>query len=168
MYGIKLNKDNNVDDRLEKKLYEHESKLVKVETILERVAINQDKMAEAVAQISTSIIKQELILEKLSHLETNAKGSFERVHNRIDKVCTDILEMSVKLEHSESAIYDIKSNVVRLERKDEEHDDKFVELELFTLIKKYPVVTILIGLGIFSLTFDPISESLASVLSLFM
>ena len=76
--------------------------------------------------------------------------------------------MSVKLEHSESAIYDIKSNVVRLERKDEEHDDKFVELELFTLIKKYPVVTILIGLGIFSLTFDPIRESLASVLSLFM
>lgn len=157
-----------MNDLLEQKLYEHESKLVKVETILERVAINQDKMAEAMTQISASVIKQELILEKLSNLEANAKGSFERVHSRIDKVCTDIREMSVKLEHSESTVCDIKSNIVRLERKDEEHDDKFDDLELFTLIKKYPVLTILIGLGIFSLTFDPIRESLASVLSLFM
>ena len=157
-----------MNDLLEQKLYEHESKLVKVETILERVAINQDKMAEAMTQISASVIKQELILEKLSNLEANAKGSFERVHNRIDVVCKDLRELYTKMEHSDSAICDIKSNIVRLEKKDEEHDDKFVDLELFTLIKRYPVLTVLIGLGIFSLTFDPIRESLANVLSLFM
>ena len=150
------------------KLYDHESKLAKVETILERVALNQDRMAEAVGQISSSIVKQELILEKLSFLETNSKGSFERVHTRIDTVCTDIRELFNKMEHSDSSICDIKSNLVRLEKKDEEYDDKFVDLELFTLIKKYPVITILVGLGVFSLTFEPIRESLAGVLGIFM
>lgn len=155
-------------NNIEQKLYEHESKLVKVETILERVAVNQDKMAEAMTQISASVIKQELILEKLSNLEANSKGSFERVHSRIDRVCLDIRELFTKIEHSDSSICDIKSNIIRLEKKDEEHDDKFTDLELFTLIKKYPVITILIGLGVFSLTFDPIRESLSTVLSLFM
>lgn len=155
-------------DNIEQKLYEHESKLVKVETILERVAVNQDKMAEAVAQISTSIIKQELILEKLSHLETNSKGSFERVHSRIDRLDNENKYLSAKIEHSDATLLDIKGNINRLEDKDEEHDTKMAELEIFAVIKKYPLVTVLLGLGLYSLTFEPIRESVMDIIGLFL
>lgn len=71
---------------------EHESKLVRVEVILERVATNQDRMAEALTSISDSIVKQELLLEKLTHLEEDTKGSIGRVHKRIDSVAVDSKE----------------------------------------------------------------------------
>lgn len=147
-------------EHIELKLYEHESKLVKVETILERVAINQDKMAEAVAQISNSILKQELILEKLSHLETNSKGSFERVHARIDKVCTQVHESSTKTEHIEYDINDLK-DITKV------HDESLESLEIFMMIKKYPVVSGLVALGAYSLTFEPIRNTVSSLLGLF-
>lgn len=147
-------------EHIELKLYEHESKLVKVETILERVAINQDKMAEAVAQISNSILKQELILEKLSHLETNAKGSFERVHSRIDKVCAQVHETNVKVEHMECDIVDVK-DITKV------HDDSLESLEVFMMIKKYPIISALVALGAYSLTFEPIRNSVSSLLGLF-
>lgn len=147
-------------EHIELKLYEHESKLVKVETILERVAINQDKMAEAVAQISNSILKQELILEKLSHLETNAKGSFERVHARIDKVCTQVHENNTKTEHIEYDINDLK-DITKV------HDESLESLDIFIMIKKYPVISGLVGLGAYSLTFEPIQNMVGALLGLF-
>lgn len=157
-----------MDDRLEQKLYEHESKLVKVETILERVAINQDKMAEVVAQISTSIIKQELILEKLSHLETNSKGSFERVHNRVDKVVMDMQNIYSRYTSLEASLAKLESTTVSLEKKDTEYDTKFNDLELFAVLKKYPVLAVLLGLGVFSLTFEPIRTAISDMIGLFM
>ena len=75
----------NPHSELHSKINEHESKLVKVETILERVALNQDSMAESLQAITKSMGKQELILEKLAHLEENTKGSINRIHTRIDK-----------------------------------------------------------------------------------
>ena len=160
MYLIKLNKDNNVDDRLEKKLYEHESKLVKVETILERVAINQDKMAEAVAQISTSIIKQELILEKLSHLETNAKGSFERIHNRIDKLALGFVEVTSRVQSIEDDIESVESTV-------KVHNKNLEALDVFRVIKKYPYISVLSILGLYSLTLEPVRDTLGTLLGIF-
>lgn len=76
---------NNPHSELHSKINEHESKLVKVETILERVALNQDSMAESLQAITKSMGKQEIILEKLTHLEENTKGSINRLHTRIDK-----------------------------------------------------------------------------------
>lgn len=156
-----------MDEIIEKKLYEHESKLAKVETILERVAVNQDKMAEAVTQISSSILKQELILEKLSSLETTSKGSFERVHFRVDSLDAKSRAIDTRLEHFEAALHEVKGSVKVLEDKDDAHDRKFAELEVFSLIKKYPVATGLICLGMYSLTFEPIRNTISSILSFF-
>ena len=47
----------NNTDTLHNRINEHESKLVKVETILERVALNQDSMAESLAAITKSMGK---------------------------------------------------------------------------------------------------------------
>lgn len=77
--------DTTARDSIHKRINQHESKLVKVETILERVALNQDSMAESLSAITKSMGKQELILEKLAHLEENTKGSINRIHDRIDK-----------------------------------------------------------------------------------
>ena len=156
-----------MDEIIEKKLYEHESKLAKVETILERVAVNQDKMAEAVTQISSSILKQELILEKLSSLETTSKGSFERVHFRVDKLDTIGRHTDTRLDHFEASVAEIKQTVRLLEEKDDEHEEKFAELEVFSLIKKYPVATGLICLGLYSLTFEPIRNTITTILGFF-
>lgn len=75
-----------MSDDLHTKVTEHESKLVRVEVILERVASNQDQMADAVRTITDSMVKQELLLEKLTNLEANTKDSIGRVHKRIDSV----------------------------------------------------------------------------------
>lgn len=148
-----------MDDIVEK-LYEHESKLTKVETILERVAMNQDKMADAVTQISSSIIKQELILEKLSSLETNSKGSFERVHSRIDTLG------KAKCAHEE-ILATLSNGLAQTVNTNKEHEKKLNDLEVFSLIRKYPLGTILICLGFYSLTFEQTRSALGSLLSLF-
>lgn len=167
MFYLKYHKGKKVDEIIEKKLYEHESKLAKVETILERVAVNQDKMAEAVTQISSSILKQELILEKLSSLETTSKGSFERVHYRIDKLDAGSRANDIKLDHLDAGITEVKQNIIILVEKDEEHDEKFKELEVFSLIKKYPVAAGLICLGLYSLTFEPVRNTVTTILGFF-
>lgn len=76
-------------DSIHNRINEHESKLVKVETILERVALNQDSMAESLAAMTKSMGKQELILEKLANLEENTKGSINRIHDRIDREASE-------------------------------------------------------------------------------
>lgn len=149
------------------KLYEHESKLTKVETILERVAMNQDKMAEAVTQISSSILKQELILEKLSSLETNSKGSFERVHSRIDALDASGRCSDTKLDHLEASISEVRGSLTTYEDKYVDYDNKFKELEVFSLIRRYPVGAALLCLGLYSLTFEPVRETISSLLGLF-
>lgn len=156
-----------LDELIEKKLYEHESKLAKVETILERVAVNQDKMAEAVTQISSSILKQELILEKLSSLETTSKGSFERVHFRIDSLDNKSRSTDGRMEHFDAAIHEVSGNIKALEEKASEQDVKLAELEVFSLVKRYPIAAVLICLGIFSLTFEPIRDTISNFISFF-
>ena len=94
----------NNTDTLHNRINEHESKLVKVETILERVALNQDSMAESLAAITKSMGKQELILEKLANLEENTKGSINRLHARLDRE-TD--ERSSKVKQIEESISEL-------------------------------------------------------------
>jgi hypothetical protein len=147
-------------DDVREKLYEHESKLTKVETILERVAMNQDKMADAVTQISSSIIKQELILEKLSSLETNSKGSFERIHSRIDAL---VIADGVH----EEALTVLKGAATHTTSVAVEHEGKLNDLEIFRMMRKYPVATILVCLGFYSLTFEQTRNALSSILGMF-
>lgn len=148
------------------KLYDHESKLAKVETILERVALNQDKMAEAVSQISSSIVKQELILEKLSFLETNSKGSFERIHLRIDGVTDLIVATNERIGILDDKVIENTQQIKYFE--EELHDDKekLKDLEIFSLLQRYPIASGLIGLGLYSLTFESTRELVGSILGL--
>lgn len=148
-----------MDDIVER-LYDHESKLAKVETILERVALNQDKMADAVSQISNSIVKQELILEKLSFLETNSKGSFERIHLRIDAV-------EHKAECTSEGLINTNNNVKRVESDTQENTDKLSELEIFSMLRKYPLGAVMIILGAYSITFQETRDLLSGLLGLF-
>lgn len=148
-----------MDDIVER-LYDHESKLAKVETILERVALNQDKMADAVSQISNSIVKQELILEKLSFLETNSKGSFERIHLRIDAV-------ENRTECTAESLINTNNSIKRVEADTKENTDKLNDLEIFAMIRKYPLGAIMILLGMYSMTFQETRDLVAGVLGLF-
>lgn len=146
---------NDIQD----KLFEHEGKLAKVETILERVAVNQDKMAEAVAQISSSILKQELILEKLSSLETHSKGSFDRIHSRVDSLYSSVNNLNVKQEALEATVKDILVD-------SSSFSSKLDDLELFSLFRKYPIVAILVSLGVFSLSFAEVRSFIIDIVSI--
>lgn len=63
---------------LEERVLNHDKQLVKVETILERVADNQDKMTVSLSDIASA-------LAKMNTLEESTKDSFKRAHSRIDE-----------------------------------------------------------------------------------
>lgn len=97
---------------IESRVSSHETKLVKIETILERVANNQDSLTESMAEISKSMQKQELLFEKLVNLETNTKSSIDRLHKRIDgtneKVSDNFLFCNEKFKIIEPILFFIK------------------------------------------------------------
>lgn len=109
-----LRENYNDTNHLQHKVDKHETKLVKIETILERVAVNQDHMAESLSSISTSISKQELLLEKLTNLESNTKDSINRIHKRIDN------EINIRNEKLETV------------------NNTLLELDLARALSKYP------------------------------
>ena len=81
---------------MENKIVEHDLQLVKIETVLERVARNQDKLStsqektnDTISSIAISIQKQELLLEKITNLETNTKDSFKRAYETMDEFKID-------------------------------------------------------------------------------
>jgi hypothetical protein len=115
---FKETEPNQLDNHIHSKVERHETKLVKIETILERVAVNQDNMAKSLASISTSISKQELLLEKLTNLEVNTKESINRIHRRIDD---EVANRNEKLQILDKAI---------------------VDLDLARVLSKYPKVAI--------------------------
>ena len=63
---------------LEERILSHDKQLVKLETVLERVANNQDRMSDSIEKLALS-------MSKLANYEENHKSSFERVHKRIDE-----------------------------------------------------------------------------------
>lgn len=89
------------DVNLHETILEHHGKLSKIETILERVVISYDKLAETTMSISSS-------LEKLVNFEANTKESFIRVHNRIDEVIKEQDDYNKKLEDFEIIRFAIK------------------------------------------------------------
>lgn len=66
-------------EKTQDKINLHENRLVKIETILERVAKNQEKTAETIQHLSISIQEQ----ERLS-------GEIETLHTKINKVKQDV------------------------------------------------------------------------------
>ena len=64
-------------DNLEDRVLSHDKQLVKIETILDRVASNQEN-------INGSILSIAINMAKMTNIEENNKSSFDRVHTRID------------------------------------------------------------------------------------
>ena len=82
-------------------LYDHHGKLSKIETILETVVVQQERLTDSMSRISIS-------LEKLVNFEANTKESFIRVHNRIDEVERDCDSFNKKLEDFEIVRFAVK------------------------------------------------------------
>ena len=64
-------------EKLEDRVLSHDKQLVKIETILDRVASNQDNINDSILSIAIN-------LAKITNIEENNKSSFDRVHTRID------------------------------------------------------------------------------------
>lgn len=113
-------------------IIEHSEKLAKIETILDRVAENQDRMTASVQQMALSMGKIELLMEKLTNLETNTKNSIDRLHNRIDNVDT-----KVSGKASLGDISSVSDNI-------DDVNERLKYLEVFAFIGKYPKIAIFI------------------------
>ena len=88
-------------DNYHEMLYDHHGKLSKIETILETVVTQQEKLTDSMSRISIS-------LEKLVNFEANTKESFVRVHSRIDEVAKDCEGFDKKLEDFEIIRFAVK------------------------------------------------------------
>lgn len=88
-------------ENIHETLYDHHGKLTKIETILDRVVSNQDKLTDTMSSISLS-------LEKLVNFEANTKESFVRVHSRIDEISGEQKALAKKLDDYEIIKFMVK------------------------------------------------------------
>ena len=71
---------------LEERVLNHDKQLVKLETVLERVANNQDKMSDSIEKLADAVTR-------IANYEENHKSSFARVHKRLDETNEKINEV---------------------------------------------------------------------------
>lgn len=112
-------------ETVENQVKEHESKLAKIEVILESIAENQKATSETMKELGKSMSKQEVLLEKITNLKDNTDSSINRVHRRIDAMET---------------IISTKSDIADLN----EVSEKVKRLDPIILFVKYPKVAGLI------------------------
>lgn len=86
---------------LNNRVLSHDKQLVKIETILERVATNQDGINQSVATIAINLAKK-------SSLEEVYKDRFDILHSRIDKE-VDIREKKIQLLMDELKVLEVFS-----------------------------------------------------------
>lgn len=115
-------------DTYHEMLYDHHGKLSKIETILETVVTQQEKLTDSMSRISIS-------LEKLVNFEANTKESFVRVHSRIDDIEKDCDSFNKKLD----------------------------DFEIVRFAVKYPKITALVALGLYSLTIDDLRKLILGI-----
>lgn len=135
-------------DDVKERVLDHDKKLVKIETILERVATNQDSLTQSMRDISKSMQKQELLLEKLTNLEINTKESINRLHKRIDY-------NSEKLK--------LKADTVVVE----DCVEKLKTLEPIIFFTKRPKLLILMILGFTSLLFKEVRDFVFTIIGIY-
>lgn len=125
---------------------EHSTKLAKIETILDRVAGNQDKMVISVQQMAIHMGKIEFLIEKFTNLEVNTKNSIDRIHKRVDSLEAEI-DGKAEAGHCD----DIR---VKL---------SFLEPLVFAC--KYPKITIAIVAMVYASTISDIRHGVIKALS---
>lgn len=76
-----------MSDEVQEKVQKHDIQLAKMEISLTNLAASTERIA-------TSMIKQEVILEKLTAMKSASDESFKRVHHRIDTNENDIKEIN--------------------------------------------------------------------------
>jgi uncharacterized coiled-coil protein SlyX len=82
---------------IEERINNHDIKMARIETTLESIAKSMDK-------ISGSIEQQQKALTRLAQVEENAKGSIERIHERIDAAHERINKLEAKCEKQKDDI----------------------------------------------------------------
>lgn len=127
-------------DELARQINNHDKKLTKLETILERVGSNQDKMSDNIGAIAISIQKQELLLEKITNLEINTRSSFDRVHSRVN------IAIDAELKRFEAV--NLKLKIL----------DPLVQL------LKYRIIAITSLIGIYAMTIKEVRDPIVEVL----
>ena len=79
-------RSNQVSERLENKVDEHDRMLIEMQTILKGMAESQNKMAENMGNMAQAIGKIDLWLEKITNLDGNTKDSFKRSYKVIQEL----------------------------------------------------------------------------------
>lgn len=145
---------------------DHDVKLTKLETVLERVDNNQSSMADSISSIAISMQKQELLLEKITNLEVNTRNSFDRVHSRIDVAIEDELNrfkvLELKLADKEEALRN------KLDASDSSIASKFKSLNPILVLLENKKLAILSAVGIYAMAIkdfrDPVLQSVIGFL----
>lgn len=89
--------DYHHNNKLAERVGSHDSRLVRIETLLEGVLQSHQKQTE-------SIIKIEKLLTKLDHIETDTKESFVRIHKRVDQVTENVNEFHVHMKEEHKVL----------------------------------------------------------------
>lgn len=117
-------------------------KVARIETILARVADNQDKMTNNFDKVTVSMGKMELLMEKLSNLEVNTKNSIDRIHKRIDATADEVHVNATKC------------------------DAGLKPLEPLVFLFMYPKIAILSFAGLWLITIKEVREPLLTLLGM--
>lgn len=127
-----------MDERIERKIDEHDRSLVEIQTILKNMADSQNKMADNMSSMTQAIGKIDLWLEKITNLDGNTKESFKRSYRVIQDMENELEEKIKKLE--------------------EKTDKALQELEVARFFSKYPKLLIMVIVGFCVLNIEPIRK----------
>jgi hypothetical protein len=124
-----------MSEELQNRVLSHDKQLVKIETILERVAQNQDEINKTLSGLS-------IAFTKLTSIEGNNKTSFDRVHARID---SEIKARDEKLE-----VRDDKIKIL---------EGRLDELDVFSFLSKYPKITVFVCILLYATAISDIRHA---------
>lgn len=136
-------KDEVVEHQgLEERMLMHDKQLVKIDTILSRVAENQDKMSDSMDKFTGSITKF------VAMQEAN-QDSFKRVHKRMDEIEDYVTTVNKESKGRKKVI-----------------DEKLDKIDLVFMAFKYPKVLLLTMLGLYAFAISDIREMFLAFLRL--
>lgn len=122
---------------LQNQVTNHDRQLVRIETILERVAQNQDSTSTSLASIAQSLSKIARLEDKISTLDEKQKLSFERVHGRIDS------EIEIR-ETGFKHIWTVLKS-----------------LDLFSFMGRHPKIATFVFIGMYTLAFYDVRQAIS-------
>lgn len=90
---------------VQEQLHNHEKDILETGILLKMVATNQKELTESMKELTKTISKMDVLLEKFAHLDTDTRDSFKRVHENHERdkkvmlvVIEDLKTDNAKLE----------------------------------------------------------------------